>query len=144
MKPLIDYAEKFYGVPYKWGGENPMQGFDCSGFIQWIFRSIGMDPRGDQTAQVYYSYFSNRGNRLPTPEKGALLFFGVNSEKISHIALAISSYQMIEAGGGDRTTVSYDDAFNNGACVRKNIISARQDFIAAVMPHYPQWLLEAT
>lgn len=47
---VVDTAKKYIGVPYVWGGEDPT-GMDCSGFVQWVFKDLGVDvPRvvGDQ------------------------------------------------------------------------------------------------
>ena len=55
----INYAKLFIGKPYLWGGEGP-EGYDCSGFIQEVLSCIGLDPKGDQTAQGLYNYFSRK------------------------------------------------------------------------------------
>jgi cell wall-associated NlpC family hydrolase len=57
MDLLIQYAMSFIGVPYRWGGSNPITGFDCSGLVQEILKSVYMDPPGDQTAEALYQYF---------------------------------------------------------------------------------------
>jgi len=45
VSELISYAKQFLGVPYQWGGTTP-NGFDCSGFVQYVYRSIGINlPR---------------------------------------------------------------------------------------------------
>ena len=49
----IVYAEKFIGVPYVWGGTSP-SGFDCSGFVQFVFNAVGVPiPR---TADVQFAW----------------------------------------------------------------------------------------
>ncbi len=48
---VISYAEQFLGVPYVWGGTSP-SGFDCSGFMQYVFRSVGVSlPRTSRDQQ---------------------------------------------------------------------------------------------
>ena len=43
---LVSLATSLLGVPYKYGGITPEQGFDCSGFVNYIFSSFGLDiPR---------------------------------------------------------------------------------------------------
>lgn len=43
---LARYALNFEGTPYKWGGNDPRRGIDCSGFVKFLYGQIGMDlPR---------------------------------------------------------------------------------------------------
>jgi peptidoglycan hydrolase CwlO-like protein len=52
-KALIEEAEKNLRVPYLWGGESP-EGFDCSGFMQYVFKSQGINiPRMSQEQQSF-------------------------------------------------------------------------------------------
>ena len=136
MKELmIIYALSFVGRPYIWGGQNPLKGFDCSGFVQEVLASIGLDPRGDQTAQTLYHHFLQIGYGSSC-SRGALLFFGKSEDKITHIALALSDKIMLEAGGGGSKTVNADIAAKQGAFVRVRPIKSRSDLIAAIMPLY--------
>ncbi|VXB80846.1 NlpC/P60 family protein [Arthrobacter sp. 9AX] len=43
---VVAAAKKYIGVPYVWGGTNPATGMDCSGFVQRVFKDLGVDiPR---------------------------------------------------------------------------------------------------
>lgn len=47
---VLTVGRQFLGVPYQWGGTDP-SGFDCSGFVQYVYRQLGLElPRvsGDQ------------------------------------------------------------------------------------------------
>jgi cell wall-associated NlpC family hydrolase len=124
------------GKPYRWGGDNPLTGFDCSGLVQWALKSTGMDPPGDQTAQALYDYFRDRGNHSPKSWAGTLVFYGKDHKSISHVAVMLNQYQVIEAGGGDALTKTEQDAAAKGACVRIRHLDARKDIIAKVKPDF--------
>ena len=43
---VVATAKKYIGVPYVWGGTNPATGMDCSGFVQRVFKDLGVEvPR---------------------------------------------------------------------------------------------------
>jgi cell wall-associated NlpC family hydrolase len=135
MNHLLDYAKSFLHVPYRWGGDNPVTGLDCSGLVQMILASVGMDPTGDQTAQGLYDVFEKTGS-LGVYGPGSLVFFGESVLKITHIAFCLDSYLMIEAGGGDHTVKSISDAVTKNAFVRMRLIKSRRDLVAVVKPRY--------
>lgn len=135
MKTLVEYAKSFIGVPYKWGGSSRLTGLDCSGLVQEILSSVGMDPEGDQTAQGLFDHFEKHG-RLGVYGPGALAFYGKSYREISHIAFAVDTYRIIEAGGGGSKVTTLDEAAKENACVRMRLIKYRKDFQAIIMPHY--------
>lgn len=124
---LVDYAEKFIGIPYKWAGEHPAEGYDCSGFIQEVLASKGLDPRGDQTAHdLFDKFLKEDGFSSPTEiKRNDLLFFG--GERITHIAIAQDGLNMIEAGGGNSKTVNIQTAIAQKAMIRVRPIGNRKD-----------------
>ncbi len=142
MRCLVDYAKTFIGLPYIWGGSNPVQGFDCSGFVQFILDSVGCDPIDDQTAQGLHDALLQSGGRTtPVAAAGVLCFYGEDKTKITHVALCINEFQIIEAGGGGRHNTNVEAAALNGACVRIKPYNRRKDLVAFIKPNYPTWVL---
>lgn len=84
---IINYAKRFLGVPYRYGGTTP-SGFDCSGFINYIFGNFGFDL-------VRTSYgLAELGTtvKLSEIQPGDLMFFkgsNVNSTAVGHVALVV-------------------------------------------------------
>ncbi|MEH6907084.1 hypothetical protein CN481_24865 [Bacillus sp. AFS006103] len=86
---MIAYAKRFLGVPYVWGGTTP-NGFDCSGFTQYVFRSIGISlPRVSRDQQ-------DVGTRISpyNVQKGDLVFRG---DPAHHVAIYIGGGKVIHA-----------------------------------------------
>jgi cell wall-associated NlpC family hydrolase len=135
MDLLIKTAMAHLGTPYKWGGSNPVEGFDCSGFMQWLLKSAGLDQKGDQTAQALYDQFIKTGS-VSSDRPGTLVFYGKSVAEITHVAMMLDRYRVIEAGGGGRLTMTVADAAHASACVRVRHITGRQDIVAKVRPDY--------
>jgi cell wall-associated NlpC family hydrolase len=135
MLTLRDYALSFVGTPYIWAGEHPALGYDCSGFVQEILASVGLDPPGDQTAQKLYDHFERHGqiNRLTL---GSLLFFGKSVRKVSHVAFAIDQRRMVEAGGGGSAVRTVQDAIKHKAMIRVRPQNNRKDLVSIIRPDY--------
>jgi len=137
MDKLVKYAFSFVGKPYKWGADGP-DSFDCSGLVQEIIASAGVDPKGDQTAQALYNHFAKNGKTpvFGADIAGALLFFGKDHKSIKHVAFAIDQYRMIEAGNGGRGVTTIQAARNERAFVRVRLINSRSDLLAKIKPLY--------
>lgn len=136
LEVLIEELQDCMHVPYKWGGNNPIMGLDCSGLVCWGYKRIGMlgfneDLSAQGLLKRYWDY------RVPDPVRGALLFFGPALNDVRHVAVAISEKMMIEAGGGNKLTITRDDAIANNAMVRRQPIFVRKDLVAVSFPEYP-------
>ncbi len=129
-----EYAKKFIGQPYIWGGDDPIIGFDCSGLVQEILASVGMDPPGDQTAQGLYDHFKNNSDGIMGI--GALCFYGKSVSEITHVAFMIENYCIVEAGGGGSKTTSAEAAADMNAFVRIRPYNRRKDLVAVLNPYY--------
>jgi cell wall-associated NlpC family hydrolase len=135
MQLLKESAWRLVGLPYIWGGEHPSKGFDCSGLVQEILSSVGIDPKGDQTAQGLYDHFSPI-SKHSSYGIGALAFYGKSVKEINHVAFCLDNYRIIEAGGGDSTCVDIPSAIAKGAFVRIRLMSRRKDLVAVLKPSY--------
>jgi len=85
----VRMALKAVGVPYRWGGESPATGFDCSGLVRWSYGRVGIDlPHSS------YALYGE-GRRVPTSdmEEGDLLFF----EGLGHVGLYLGRGRMVHA-----------------------------------------------
>lgn len=98
---ITNMASKFVGVPYKWGGVTP-KGFDCSGFIWYVFdkNSIHL-PR---TADVQYQAGKKvaRGNL----QRGDLVFFTTYEAGPSHTGIYLEKGNFIHASSSKGVMVS--------------------------------------
>lgn len=132
----LQYAWRMVGIPYKWGGRNPLDGLDCSQLVQEVLTAGGRWPVGvDKTAQGIYDELRRQGKpACSPPEAGALAFFGQSATALSHVGYVINRDLMIEAGGGDQHVVDRATATARGAMVRVRPIRARKDFFVCLMP----------
>jgi cell wall-associated NlpC family hydrolase len=141
LADLIRYAESFLHTPYLYGGKTA-RGYDCSGFICELMKSIGLIGYHEiLSAQGLHNRFSQpeRGSKCDKTAPGALLFFGKPGHAIEHVAMTVNPYSLVEAGGGDSRTISITMAESIDARVRKRGVNYRSDLFAAIMPKYP-WL----
>ncbi len=88
---ILKTARQFLGIPYLWGGTSA-KGFDCSGFVQTVYRLLNVFLPRDTGPM------SRIGEEITpiTPETlqpGDLIFFGKSVQRINHVA--------IYAGGGE-------------------------------------------
>jgi cell wall-associated NlpC family hydrolase len=139
---LIEVTSKI-GTPYIFGGNDPDKGIDCSGFAQWALSLYGLDPKGDQSAGGLYNIFSENSPVIQEADLGDLVFYG-NSNIVSHVALALSPFTILEAGGGDHTTTSVVEAVKRDAKVRSKSINHRSDFIAVLAVKGYPWERDTT
>lgn len=139
VEVLRAYAMKLVGTPYKYGGENPMSGFDCSGLVIELYKSMGILPHGfDGTAQKIYNLFEMNSTHN-SYGIGSLVFYGESVTKITHVAMMLDKSQpwrIIEAGSGTSKTLTKDDADNSNAYVRIRPIGYRSDKVAILRPNY--------
>jgi len=131
----IKYAFSFVGIPYKWGGNNPLCGFDCSGFVCEVLKPTEIIGRNeDLTASDLYERFKN--NKVETPYTGCLVFYGtkVDINRIVHIELCLDEVNTIGAIGGGSKTLTKEDAIRDNAFVKIRTWESRGNVKAFVDP----------
>lgn len=101
----IQLGERYIGTPYVWGGESP-DGFDCSGFVQYVYRRQGIElPRVSRDQ-------AHAGRALPTSlsgiARGDLLFFASDGRNVSHVGIYAGDGRMLHSSSSGRG-VRYDD-----------------------------------
>ena len=88
---VVSYAESFIGVPYVYGGTTP-SGFDCSGFVQYVYNHFGKSLPRTTTQQENY------GTQIPVSQAqpGDLYFWG-NKGSAYHVAICVGNGKYIAA-----------------------------------------------
>ena len=87
---LVKKALKYVGTPYKYGGESPSEGFDCSGFVYYVYKSIGYNIPRSTEEQLKAGRKVMRGFK-----KGDLLFFKFNGKL--HVGIFIGNHHMLHS-----------------------------------------------
>lgn len=135
---LVIYAFSFVGVHYKFGGNNPLDGLDCSGYVNEVLKASGLLRYNvDYTAQNLYDFLSipDVGVSLSEPRAGAVSFYGSDG-KINHVGFCVDNRMMLEAGGGSAQTLTKDDARVANAFIKLRPIKYRKDLVAIILPNY--------
>ena len=94
---LTAYAQSLVGVPYRYGGNSPATGFDCSGYVGHVFRhTLGISlPRS--TDEISKAGKSVSSNDLRT---GDLVFLNTLHRKFSHVGIYLGNNRFIHAPSG--------------------------------------------
>lgn len=113
LSGVVQTARSLLGSPYAWGGTSP-NGFDCSGFVQFVFESSGV------TIPRTVSDIWNFSKLVDSPSVGDLVFFETYQPGPSHLGIYIGDNQFIHAGSSrgvevsDLSTPYWNDRFLGG------------------------------
>jgi len=108
-KNLTAYASSLLGAPYKYGGNSPATGFDCSGFVGHVFRhtaGIKLPRSSDDISHIGQAI--GKGDL----REGDLVFFNTLQRKFSHVGIYLGDDRFIHApssGGSVRTENMRED-----------------------------------
>jgi cell wall-associated NlpC family hydrolase len=114
-------AERFVGIPYRWGGNNVVDGMDCSGFARAVYNLCGVNiPR---TSREQFKVGENVARE--DLRDGDLVFFGASAEEINHVGIYVGSSRFVHAPrrGDDIKISSLDELY-----FAKKFIGAKRYF----------------
>jgi cell wall-associated NlpC family hydrolase len=114
-------AERFVGIPYRWGGDNVVEGMDCSGFVRAVYNLCGLSiPRTSHDQFKAGDAVSKDDLR-----DGDLVFFGSSADKINHVGIYVGEGKFVHAprrGEEIRVTAVNESYFE------KRFVGARRYF----------------
>lgn len=111
---IITYAKQFLGYKYVYGGTTP-NGFDCSGFTQYVYKHFGINI--NRTAAAQYS----NGTSVTNLQAGDLVMFGKSG--INHVGIYIGGNTFIHAANSKRGVTT--DTLASGY-YKTNYVGARR------------------
>ncbi|GAB6255216.1 C40 family peptidase [Peribacillus sp. N1] len=97
---LVSNAKKYLGVPYVWGGSTP-KGFDCSGFLKYVFEKSTDVTLPRTVAEMY-----KKGKKVSSPKVGDLVFFETYKPGPSHAGIYIGGNQFIHSSSSKGVSIT--------------------------------------
>ncbi len=122
-RAAVQTGGEYVGVPYVWGGTTP-NGFDCSGFVQYVYRKQGVPlPRTSrQMAHVGDAVPA----RLSALREGDLMLFRGRDGVIDHVGLYAGHDRLLHSSSSGHG-VRFDDLWSErGAYFRSHLVAARR------------------
>ena len=114
-------AERFVGIPYRWGGENVVDGMDCSGFVRAVYNLCGLSiPRTSRD-----QYKAGESVAKEGLQDGDLVFFGSSEDAINHVGIYVGNGRFVHAPrrGEEIRVTSVDESY-----FEKRFVGARRYF----------------
>jgi cell wall-associated NlpC family hydrolase len=114
-------AERFVGIPYRWGGNTVVDGMDCSGFTRAVYNLCGVNIPRTSLEQFKIGQTINKNELID----GDLVFFGNSESQITHVGIYVGDNRFVHAPKrGDDIKISPIDG--NGFA--KRFIGAKRYF----------------
>ncbi|MBU0653726.1 MAG: C40 family peptidase [Gammaproteobacteria bacterium] len=102
---MLSQAHQVLGVRYKYGGETPAEGFDCSGLTQYVYRNANGITLPRTAAEQSKASHTIRFEQM---KPGDLIFFRTSGSKVNHVGIYTGRGQFIHAASGG-SKVSIDN-----------------------------------
>ncbi|MCA1853392.1 MAG: C40 family peptidase [Beggiatoa sp.] len=93
VPPLVGYAASLRGTPYRYCGDSPQQGFDCSSFVRHVYRRYGIDLPRDSASMARVLPRVSAASTRP----GDLVFFNTRGRPDSHVGIYIGQGSFVHA-----------------------------------------------
>jgi peptidoglycan DL-endopeptidase LytE len=121
---VLATAKRYLGTHYRYGGESPTTGFDCSGFVQYVFGRQGVQlPR---TSRLQ----AQAGTALPLDvsalQPGDLLLFASTGREVNHVAIYVGNNRMLHSSAGAGRVVYEDLTTPRGRWYLKRHVASRR------------------
>lgn len=119
---LLDFAKEYIGIRYRYGGNTPREGFDCSGFACYVFNEFGVRlPRVSADMSRQGRYVGR--NEL---QKGDLVFFATGStRRINHVGIVVQTLpEVLMIHSSTSKGIRIDDI--NSEYYRKRYVTSRR------------------
>ena len=121
---VLATADRYVGTRYRYGGEDPAEGFDCSGFVQYVFGRHGVDLPRTSAQQA------GAGRAVPGPigalRPGDLMFFDTEGHGVDHVAIYAGGGRLIHAASG-AGRVRYDEiGTDRGQWLLERLVASRR------------------
>ncbi len=124
---IIDFAKKYLGIRYVYGGSSP-KGFDCSGFVYYVFKKNNIKlPRSSR----YYAKLDNSIDIKNFSKGDIILFSGTNNNlnRVGHVGIIISNnnenLEFIHSSSAKRRGIVITN-FNKSRAYKKRFIGIRR------------------
>ena len=100
-KVILENAMMYLNSPYLWGGRSPF-GIDCSGFVQMVFKAVGVKLLRDASQQATQG---ETISFLSEAQQGDIVFFDNEEQQIIHVGILLGNNKIIHASGKVRIDI---------------------------------------
>ncbi|KKO53868.1 C40 family peptidase [Paenibacillus sp. DMB20] len=105
---VVSLAKQYQGTQYVWGGSSPSAGFDCSGYVKYVYNKMGVSlPRSSVSMHNHAGTAVSKSNLKP----GDLVFFVTNKVSTSHVGIYIGDNKFISATNSGVTIASLGSSY---------------------------------